>query len=49
MSILEAMYQECMVVAINAPSPNFIIDNNKNRIIMKDNDINTWIKIIEKI
>lgn len=34
MAILEAMYYRCPVVAIEAPGPNFIIDNNINGILM---------------
>lgn len=48
MSILEAMYQECNVVAIKAPGPNTIISDKKDGLIMNDYDINKWITVIEK-
>lgn len=48
MSILEAMYQGCKVIAIKAPGPNYIIDNNVDGLIMDDFNISNWIKCIEK-
>lgn len=48
MSLLEAMYQECNVVALKAPGPNYIIENGVNGIL-----VNNWVleefsnKIIE--
>ncbi len=40
MSILEAMYNECQVMAIKAPGPNFIIENNISGYIVDSyNDI----------
>lgn len=48
MSILEAMYQGCKVTAINAPGPNFIIDNEINGVILKDFSFETWIRKIEQ-
>ena len=50
MSILEAMYQGCKVVAANAPGPNYIIENKKNGILLDNLDYNKWIQnIIEVI
>lgn len=43
MSILEAMYQKCTVIAINAPGPNEIIDANTGFIV---NNIDEMKKII---
>lgn len=37
MSLLEAMYQECNVVALKAPGPNYIIENGVNGIL-----VNNW-------
>ncbi|WP_143315773.1 glycosyltransferase family 4 protein [Clostridium sp. HBUAS56017] len=48
MSILEAMYGECKVIARDAPGPSYIIDDKINGIIMKDYDMTSWIKAIEK-
>lgn len=48
MSILEAMNQECKVIAINAPGPNEIIKHNLNGFLMKDFDMEKWSQIIEK-
>lgn len=44
MSILEAMYQECDVVAINAPGPRMIIENEINGYIV--DDISSMAKLI---
>lgn len=49
MSVLEAMYQECKVIAISAPGPNYIIDNNKDGVIMKNFDYNKWAIEIDKV
>jgi 1,2-diacylglycerol 3-alpha-glucosyltransferase len=35
MAILEAMYYECKVVALEAPGPSFIIENGKSGILCK--------------
>lgn len=48
MSILEAMYQGCKVIAIEAPGPSYIINDNIDGVVMKDYDPTTWKKIIEK-
>lgn len=44
MSILEAMYQGCKVVAVNAPGPNYIIENKKNGILIEDFDYSKWVQ-----
>lgn len=49
MSILEAMYQECVVIAVKAPGPNFIIENNEDGIIIENFDYKTWAKKIEDV
>ena len=36
MSILEAMYQDCTVIAINAPGPNEIIKNGENGYLVEN-------------
>lgn len=36
MSILEAMYQECIVIAIEAPGPSYIIENGVSGFIVND-------------
>ncbi len=36
MSILEAMYYECKVVALHAPGPDYIIENNISGYLAKD-------------
>lgn len=46
MSILEAMYQGCKIVAANAPGPNYIIENKKNGILIDNLDYNKWIQNI---
>lgn len=48
MSILEAMYQECLVIAHNAPGPNYIIDSEKDGIIVNSDDLEFWFSTIEK-
>lgn len=49
MSILEAMYYECPVIAHIAPGPEFIIDNYKNGILINnDDEIYQNIKYIAK-
>ena len=35
MAILEAMYHDCTVIAINAPGPNYIIENEDSGFIVK--------------
>lgn len=46
MSILEAMYQGCNVIAIEAPGPKCIIENNVDGIILNDFMADNWIKAI---
>lgn len=46
MSILEAMYCGCPVVAKNAPGPCFIIDDKKNGVIVNSYDIDEWLNKI---
>lgn len=48
MSILEAMYQKCPVVAVEAPGPKFIIDNEKTGYIINGFNLEEWRVIIEK-
>ncbi|AWI06386.1 glycosyltransferase family 4 protein [Clostridium drakei] len=48
MSILEAMYNKCKVIAVKAPGPNFIIDNNVNGIIIDNLECSTWVNRIMK-
>ena len=48
MSILEAMNQGCKVVAINAPGPTYIIEDNISGFVINDYDTNKWIDVIEK-
>lgn len=48
MSILEAMYQGCLVIAHNAPGPNYIIDSGKDGIILNSDDIKLWSSTIEE-
>lgn len=48
MSILEAMYQGCLVIAHSAPGPNYIIDSGKDGIILNSEDAELWITIIEE-
>lgn len=36
MAILEAMYYKCKVIAINAPGPNYIINNGENGILLDE-------------
>ncbi len=38
MSILEAMYQGCTAIALRAPGPNFIIENEKNGFLANNTD-----------
>ena len=42
MSILEAMYCGCPVVAKKAPGPEFIIDNSKTGYVIEDYDKYMW-------
>ena len=39
MSLLEAMYQECNVVALKAPGPNYIIEDGISGILVNDWDL----------
>lgn len=48
MSILEAMNQGCKVIAVSAPGPNFIIDNEINGVVLETFDFNMWIDKIDK-
>lgn len=48
MSILEAMYQECLVIAHNAPGPNYIIDSGKDGVLLNSDDLDSWCSEIEK-
>ncbi|WP_415337208.1 glycosyltransferase family 4 protein [Clostridium perfringens] len=47
MSILEAMYQGCPVVAHNAPGPNDIISSGKSGIIVDNYDKEKWLDAIK--
>ncbi|HHD2584626.1 TPA: glycosyltransferase family 4 protein [Clostridium perfringens] len=48
MSLLEAMYQECNVVALKAPGPNYIIEDGINGILVSDWELGGFAnKIIE--
>lgn len=48
MSLLEAMYQECKVIAIKAPGPNYIIEDGVNGILVDDWSMDSFTnKIIE--
>ncbi len=47
MSILEAMNQECKVIAASAPGPRSIIDNKVNGILIDNSSVDVWIKAIE--
>lgn len=49
MSILEAMYQGCPVVAHNAPGPNFIINSGENGFIINSYDNKVWLNVIEDV
>lgn len=49
MSVLEAMYQECKVMAIEAPGPSFIINDKLDGIIMRNMNYKSWINEIEKL
>ncbi|EOU1150945.1 glycosyltransferase [Clostridium perfringens] len=44
MAILEAMFYECKVIALEAPGPNFIIENDKSGYLVNSNE-----EIIDKI
>lgn len=48
MSILEAMYQGCLVIAHSAPGPNYIIDSGKDGIILDSDNFDQWISEIEE-
>ncbi|HAT4169010.1 glycosyltransferase [Clostridium perfringens] len=48
MSLLEAMYQECNVVALKAPGPNYIIEDGISGILVSDWELGDFAdKIIE--
>lgn len=49
MSILEAMYNGCPVLAIDAPGPKDIITSNEDGILQSDFNLDNWINAIEKI
>ncbi|MDD3225117.1 MAG: glycosyltransferase family 4 protein [Clostridium sp.] len=49
MSILEAMYDRCPVIAVNSPGPNDIITDNVNGILMPNYNLSNWAVEIEKI
>lgn len=49
MSILEAMYCGCPVVAKKAPGPDFIIDDGKTGYVIEDYDMHIWYKKINDI
>lgn len=44
MTILEAMYYKCLVVAHDAPGPSFIIKNNENGVLIKSNELEEWVR-----
>ncbi|SNX52924.1 glycosyltransferase family 4 protein [Thermoanaerobacterium sp. RBIITD] len=48
MSILEAMYYKCPIIAVKAPGPKFIIDDNETGYIIEDYDMQKWILAIKK-
>ena len=48
MSILEAMNQGCKVIAIDAPGPKYIIEDNISGFIINGYDTDKWINVIEK-
>lgn len=47
MSILEAMYQECAVIAMHAPGPDYIIENGINGWVVEN--IEEMVKRIEQV
>lgn len=47
MSILEAMYQGCPVIAHSAPGPNFIINSGENGFLVNSYDNKVWFNTIE--
>ncbi|MGH4139621.1 glycosyltransferase [Clostridium sp.] len=47
MTILEAMYYKCLVIAHDAPGPNFIIKNNENGVLVKSNELDEWVKKVK--
>lgn len=49
MSILEAMYQGCPVIAHSAPGPNYIIDSGVNGIIVNSYNKEIWFNNIELV
>lgn len=48
MSILEAMYNKCPVVAKKAPGPSFIIDNEQTGYIVDNYIMQEWVLAIKK-
>jgi len=48
MSILEAMYYKCPVVAVQAPGPKFIIDDKETGYIVENYDMRKWIMAIKE-
>lgn len=46
MSLLEAMYQECIPIAFNAPGPSFIIEDGKSGYLVSNK--NNMVQIIKK-
>lgn len=49
MSILEAMYQGCPVVAHSAPGPNYIINSGENGFIIDNYDNEIWFNAIKDV
>lgn len=49
MSILEAMYQSCPVIAHSAPGPNFIIDSGTNGFLINNYNVEIWFDKIESL
>lgn len=49
MSILEAMYQGCPVIAHSAPGPNFIINSGENGFILNNYNNRVWFNKIQDL
>ena len=49
MSILEAMYQGCPVIAHSAPGPNYIINSGENGFIIDNYDNKIWFNAIKDV
>lgn len=49
MSILEAMYQGCPVIAVKSPGASQIINNGMDGIILNDYDCDKWYKAIKEV